>query len=145
MNGFPEHADIVRRFVGKEKHPTPDRIAAAEAVWYQVKLLTSQGWKMRPWHPTSPGSPCTVKAEYYRSAREWDDNLIRGWMDHAYRLIAPDGSPVFVSEPYGIDGDALVRLQYLHSNGWRIAIRPEIALHYPGRTVAIWIRKREDA
>jgi hypothetical protein len=141
VNGFPDRAAIVRRFVGRDAAPTPEQRAAADEAWCRVQLLTNTGWKMRAWHPTSPGSPCTVKLDGYPGARDWDHQMIAGWMDHAYRLIAPDGRAVFVSEPYGVDGDALVRLTYLHSNGWRVALRPEIALHYPGRTVAIWIRK----
>jgi very-short-patch-repair endonuclease len=97
VNGFPDRAAIVRRFVGRDAAPTPEQRAAADEAWCRVQLLTNTGWKMRAWHPTSPGSPCTVKLDGYPGARDWDHQMIAGWMDHAYRLIAPDGRAVFVS------------------------------------------------
>jgi hypothetical protein len=139
MNGFPYKNQIARRFIGRGEHTTSERLAAIEEVAHRVEGLVAQGWRMRPWHPTSPGSPCV---ERDGGRLDWDTRLIAGWMDHPYRLIPPGAEPpVFVSEPYQLDDRSLVRLAYLQNCGWRVDVRPEMALHYPGRTVAIWIRR----
>ncbi len=67
------------------------------------------------------------------------------WMDHPYKLLPPKGEHVFVAEPYGLSGPGLANLAQLSKAGWRIAVRPDLALHYPGRTVAIWVRRQEEA
>ena len=145
MKGFPERAAVVRRFIGRNAPLTPDKEATVNTICERIDTFVQADWTMRAWHPTTPGSPCAVSVDGYPGMKEWDHQLVCGWMDHAYRLIKPDGTPIFVSEPYGIDGGALIRLQYLHTNGWQVAIRPDKALHYPGLTVAIWITKARAA
>ena len=49
----------------------------------------------------------------------------------------------YVSEPYSLDEDGLQRLLEFAKQGWEITIRAWGATHFPGHTVAVEFRRKE--
>lgn len=121
-----------------------ERVYAAREQVSRSKLLEERGWIERVWRPTSPGSP-PVLLQRERKWSQWS-KLITGWMDHPYRLVNKSGGRViFVSEPYGLWGEALKNLSKIQESGYMVRIDAVYALHFPGETVAIHIEKEHNA
>jgi hypothetical protein len=112
--------------------------AAGHAANERALALAREGIRRRAWTPTAPKSPGVRRDGPYRY---WDMNRIAGWHDHPYRLVAADGAVIFVSEPYALTKTGLANLLRLEADGWHLLIRPEYALHFPGQTMAVWLRR----
>jgi hypothetical protein len=85
-------------------------------------------------------------ARWYQNDPEaWEIPHVSGLTDHLYRLWVPyrnnkqKKEKIYVSEPYHVYAmDELVRL----SATWKIEMRADLAIWYPGKTVAIWFRSK---
>lgn len=110
--------------------------AAARRVADLSSYLREGGWQCQEWaaQPEDPG--VTKRRGLLQFA---------SWMDHSYKLITPKGEEIFVAEPYELGRIALAELARLSRQGWRVSVRPDLALHYPGRTLAVWVRRQEGA
>lgn len=101
-------------------------------------LLEKTGWKrLEQWDRNGPG----VRRGPYNT---WSLGPPVGCVyDHGYRLrcTAEDGTTrtVYVSEPYELGNTALAALAALAADGWDVMIRADVATHFPGATVAVWI------
>ncbi len=147
MNGFPSPEQVRARFIWRQTEPTPERLTAIEIINERIAELVAQGWKRRDWRPTTPGSPFVKRQEsHYGRYLDWDSTIVTTeWFDHPYRLIAPDGRSVFVSEPYGVEAEGIAHLAAMLGDGWNVRVLADMAIHYPGWTVAIWITKKAGA
>lgn len=105
--------------------------SAKEAAMRSTALL--KGWSEKRWTPRK-GQPFSY---LHDGVWEWESYLC---LDHQYRLVRP-GREVFVSEPYGLDPNDIEALNELATQGWEVSIHPERAVHFPGRTVAIWMER----
>jgi hypothetical protein len=143
MNGFQDPATVALRFGGRSGEQTDDQRATIACINARIAFFVAKGWSYRAWRPTSPGSPCVERTSWGGgSYMAFADEMTPGWMDHLYRLIRPDKRVVYVSEPYGVDGAVLARLVTTLGDDWCVRLRPEVALHYPGHTLAIWIERK---
>ncbi len=115
-----------------ELHDEPAARRAADLGAY----LREGGWHCQEWNAKLGDPGVTRSREGLRFA---------SWMDHPYTLITAKGEEIFVAEPYDLNGTRLSALARLARQGWRVTVRPDLALHYPGRTIAIWIRKQAEA
>lgn len=94
--------------------------------------LGRQGWKLREWKQR--GSPVPIRNGRSTPGR---------WLDHPYRLVNPGtGEVVWVTEPYGIELDDIAELAQLRDEGWDVSLNANYAMHYPGWTIAVWIRRK---
>jgi len=110
--------------------------AAARRVADLGAYLREGGWQYQEWLAQVGEPGVTRSGTGLRYAP---------WMDHLYKLITPQREQVFVAEPYEVSGAGLANLARLARQGWRISVRPDLALHYPGRTVAVWVWRQEEA
>lgn len=145
MTKLRSYPAACRHLIGRGEpldNADPERLAAARIIAERSRRFEEAGIRVRPWRP-APGTPASRRSRY--GTWEWDTgivgNLLGGWLDHPYKLLMPDGGKVFVSEPYGLAAEDIAGLQRLEEQGWRVSIRPDRALHFPGRTVAVWITR----
>ena len=62
--------------------------------------------------------------------------------DHAYLLLADGEVWAYVYEPYHLDDETMEGLvQFCKRYGLTSSMRPDIACHFPGGTVAVILRK----
>lgn len=151
MSAFATYEVALRRLVDF-RHVRTDEVEyekryAAIRIAQLSGALVEQGWVVRPWLVTTPGTPPVLRKHlegggrylYWSKARE-------GWMDHPYRLVKmKDGVVVsarFVAEPYGITSEGMENLAKVAADGYEVTVDARLALHYPGLTVAIWIERR---
>jgi hypothetical protein len=62
------------------------------------------------------------------------------WLDHYYKMRAPDGKVIYASEPYSVSEDSIRHLARLADKGWDITITAWEATWYPAHTLCIAIR-----
>lgn len=140
---FRTFAEAYVDFAGHrtEAEVSPALLRTIHEVAERSARLKKQGYRIRPWHAGARTPACVRRNNGYGSYWEFDYDLTRGWLDHHYKLLDPNGSSIFVSEPYGLFGDSLARLARLAQSGWNVSIDSGRALWVPGGTVAVWIRK----
>lgn len=140
LRTYPE---AYRHIVGfeNEANADPSRLRAAMEVAERSRLAKEAGFRVFAWRP-GPGTPAAGRVTGYGPYWEFDPELTAGWLDHPYKLRSSDGRTIFVSEPYGLSPSAITNLNRLQESGWSVDVRPERALHYPGRTIAIWITRK---
>lgn len=69
----------------------------------------------------------------------WDDDFV----DHPSRWThRGTGRVTFVSEPYELNDEGIKKLAKLIDEGWSVRINPGISQHFPGRTMAVLIQRR---
>jgi hypothetical protein len=142
MSGLRTFDEAYRHLIGRGPE-SPERLRAAQLAAERSEHLRANGWTCRAWCPTSRDSPATIR-RWKGYPREWDATLTHGWLDHPYRVVnKASGRTVFVAEPYALYDDALVGLAQLVQQGWSVEILPEMALHFPGWTIAIWIERQK--
>lgn len=150
MSALRTYPEAYRHIVGRDNEASaePERLAAARMAAIRSNWLRSDGWKVLPWRPTTPNSPARQSKGIrgYYKYWEFDRSRLGHWFDHPYRLVNRNkGITIFVAEPYQINGEDLVQLAALEQEGWDVTIWPEKALHFPGSTTAVWLRKRREA
>ena len=119
------------------KRTRPDLRAAHEAAT-RSSSLREAGYRVKPWH-AGPRTPGSIRINGFWAH---DPDLTRGWLDHQYKLLTPDGAHDLSSpSPITSTRTVLARLAQLQGAGWSVSIDAARALWYPGRTVAVWIRK----
>lgn len=119
-----------------QTNPDPDLARAGGEAARRIALFQMHGWEIAGWQP-GPMQPAAQRDRYWY----WNQVLISGWFDHPYRLRTPAGQTIYVSEPYHIHTEGIENLARIAADGWSVEIMPEKALHFPGRTVAVWIRR----
>ncbi len=144
-NGFRTAEGSYEAIVGKHapEETDPERVRSAGIAAERTADFIKRGWKRRPWTATTPGSPCVKRHRGFNggSYLDFDWGATEEWFDHWYRLVMPGGT-VFVSEPYDIGPKGMANLAALEDQGWDVMVRAANALHFPGRTVAVWIYRK---
>lgn len=99
----------------------------------QAGVTRRRGWDQ--------GSPAGIARDPYGRGGVNPFDLL---VDHPRREWR-NGAKVYVAEPYGygFGADALRRLAQVVDDGWSIRIDAELATHFPGRTVAVRLRRAE--
>jgi hypothetical protein len=117
------------------------RILAA-AQEHVKRLWMDRRFTRREWKP-GPKSPACAKTPW----RFWEFNQDdRPWLDHLIRLIDKDtGTVYYVSEPYQIHEEAILRLAQLAQDGWQVWIDASMSTHFPGQTVAVLVSRRPES
>jgi hypothetical protein len=62
------------------------------------------------------------------------------WANHSYTLKDMEGGILHITEPYYLANTDIKALAELVDTGWNIEISPQLAMHFPGRTMAITFR-----
>lgn len=105
-----------------------------------LRQLEGAGWRKMPWTAGIRGSPGRKTFPGGHGAACFDTALMYPWADHPYRLKHADGRVVYVAEPYGLTEESFEKLAELRRReGWRVSIHADLAMHYPGWTIAIWL------
>ena len=69
-----------------------------------------------------------------------DPEVFKVIRDHGYRLKYPDGSVVYMEEPYDFDWTDVMQMARLVENGWQIKFGGP-AMHVPGLTIPIQYKR----
>ena len=138
--GFQTYHDALRSFWTRPEEPPGYVTDAARRVEELGKVLLMAGWRKLRWTAGIPGNPLRHRCSW--GGFDFDQELGAGhWWDHAYRLVhKASGRVIYVGEPYQVEVEAMRSLSLLAERGWEIDIQPALALHYPGRTVAVRVR-----
>lgn len=157
----PENDSAVRRWLRTNvtdaliaaltpaQHDRLERTVCALLGALRVRVLTQQGYTLREWRPTSAKQPGVRKLEGYGSRYyEWRRDT-PGWVDHPYRLTHKHRTEdrtvtTYISEPYSLGEEGLRSLLKLADEGWVVNVTAEWALHYPGSTLRVCLKRKED-
>lgn len=130
-----------------EERDDAERLAAAFLAHQNTRARVDQGYTGATpgWGKRGPGAH---RDSYGLVHYDRDRNGAprrASWIDHPYRLVAK-GEPersVYVAEPYGysLDANAVRHMADLVSDGWDIHLDARLALHFPGRTIAITLKR----
>lgn len=99
------------------------------------EVLNTLGVEMHQWDDEAP---CCD--EYGLIPQELMREPGSHLFDHMKMLVYPHGRKVYVTEPYGLSAEAFRFLASLEDE-WQVTIS-QFPLHYPGRTVPVWIERR---
>ncbi|MGW2587310.1 hypothetical protein ACWCYZ_39585 [Streptomyces virginiae] len=104
-----------------------------------------RGWQATKGHPCAVVGELVVRGEPKYGYQQPD------WADHAYRYRVPDGSWVWVAEPYpNRDGSLVYQAEFeadkakLEAAGYDVRIDQAEARHNPGETLPIVITRRPE-
>ena len=145
MSQLRSYKQAYRDIVGQktEAEADPDCIYAAKVVAALSLGFKKAGWTVRPWRPGPRGPLAHRIVNDYYSYWDWDKSTHYPWFDHPYRLVhKAKAIELFCLEPYDIYEDGVAALAKLHGAGWDVSISAQGALHFPGSTMRIAIRKR---
>ncbi len=93
-----------------------------------LEILRRTGWTLEPWGATP--------------AIRGDDLQVGAWGDHLYRLVNQEQERmIYVAEPYQISAEDMADLERIESEGYTVYLNAEWSLHYPTRTLVIWIER----
>jgi hypothetical protein len=117
---------------GMEKDPT-----AAQMVEEHYQNYVENGYRILDNWDHRKGAPFTRKMPggYWQT----EDH---GFLDHLYRIKRPDGSTIYVSEPYHLHPSEFPVLMEEEKQGWKISIDGH-CLWFPGWTVRIMFSREE--
>jgi hypothetical protein len=110
-----------------------ERVLSAGLSGLQLETLSRFGIKIRRWNPRKGQPGVTTNGLM----------ALRGWNDHPSVRVHKKGTIEYVTEPYGIDDDALRDLVNVADQGWDIRIDTYYSSHFPGRTIGIFFTKKE--
>lgn len=119
------------------------RTVLSMVVAIRCERMKRWGFKVRRWDVGKPGPGRTLDRDarrYYGFSDYRAES--EGWVDHGYKLLR-DGKTIYVSEPYQLGNDEIRELAALADQGWQVTIWPGRAIHFPGETMAVWVRKTE--
>jgi hypothetical protein len=153
-------ADCVRRITGADPNQTsvgrPATVALARAL-ADIDLSGLTSGQLCHLERVLSGGLAAVQGEHLRRAyhvRDWLKNgpdmsrhgaYSHAWIDHPSKLVSKEtGTTYFRSEPYEIGEDGLRRLVALIDAGWDVIIRADESDHFPGRTLAVLVSKKDD-
>ncbi|HTV39472.1 MAG TPA: hypothetical protein VMF08_02780 [Candidatus Sulfotelmatobacter sp.] len=82
----------------------------------------------------------------HREARKREGDLLErlcqehdlkgGWRDHV-SVLEIDGTPMILSEPYGLDADDFEDFFKMKKLGWKVWVDERLATYFPGRAVCV--------
>ena len=112
-----------------------ERLIAAYLRARRGRHLKRRGLNAGEWDADAPNGGA-LEGDDGASASHW---RWWRWADHAYSITEPDGKvAAYASEPYEISDDDIITLSDLViQHGWSVTIRPDDALHFPGRTMRV--------
>jgi hypothetical protein len=119
-------------------HHNLERLGAAMMAASRECGMAAAGWQRRRWDRYGPDT------ERY-PGNAWAIHGHPGYLDHPYRLKPPEGPAWYVGEPYQLEADAILHLADLIRQGWSVTVRADRALHFPGHTLSVWVRRQAQA
>jgi hypothetical protein len=112
-------------FERKKFFPYPDKPHVRKRQLEILATLHREGW--------------TVRAFKLPTALPFMGE-IGGMWDHGYRLVR-GSKTVYVGEPYRSNDAAMAQIDKMRYRGWNVTVHPDLALHYPGQTTAVWVHE----
>lgn len=116
-----------------DRFPDYDQEAKVESE-KRIKIFKESGLKILPgWDSKAPEVFVHfVHGTAYEILESYNTRLL----DHLYR-IKHDSNVTYITEPYQLEEDEILLIAEVIKSGWQVDIHSQIALHYPGRTIAV--------
>jgi hypothetical protein len=116
-----------------------DRALSAGLSALRPEQMSRHGVSVREWKGKN-GDPGYLRGPtHYANYGNFDG----AWVDHPSLRVFEDGRKVYVSEPYRLEREGLLRLAELIQNGWQVMVDPGFSTHFPGSTMYVGVERRE--